>query len=139
MKIILDDEGLLLLRFDTGENVLEGISDFCESENVLAASFTAIGAAGATTLSYYDLKNKKYIDREFTDDLEIVSVTGNVGRMHKKPIIHAHGVFADRSLKTYGGHIKKIVVSATCEVTLTVLEGEIVREFDAKTGLNLIR
>jgi predicted DNA-binding protein with PD1-like motif len=139
MKVILEDGALLLLRFDKGENVLERLSDFFHEEQLTAALFTAIGAAAEVTLSYYDLTAKKYIDHELSEDLEIVSVTGNIGRMNHKPIIHAHGVFADRELRSFGGHIKKIIVSATCEVTLTLLEGEIVRSHDETTGLNLMQ
>jgi predicted DNA-binding protein with PD1-like motif len=139
MKVILEDERLLLLRFDKGENVLERLSDFFHEEQLTAALFTAIGAAAEVTLAYYDLVEKAYVDHELKEDLEIVSVTGNIGRMNEKPIIHAHGIFADRELQTYGGHIKKLIVSATCEVTLTILEGEIVRAHDEKTGLNLIK
>lgn len=139
MKVILEDERLLLLRFDKGENVLERLSDFFHEEQLTAALFTAIGASAEVTLSYYDLAKKHYIDQELQEDLEIVSVTGNIGRMNEKPIIHAHGVFANRQLQTFGGHIKKIIVSATCEVTLTILDGEITRRHDEETGLNLMK
>jgi uncharacterized protein len=139
MKVIIQDNTVSLIRFDKGDDVLAALSSLAEKENITAATFTAIGASGEVILSYYDIAKKEYVDREFREDLEIVSITGNVGRMDSKPIIHAHGVFSDREFKTYGGHLKKLIVSATCEVTLTQLKGEILRGFDNETGLNLMK
>jgi predicted DNA-binding protein with PD1-like motif len=59
--------------------------------------------------------------------------------MDNKTVIHAHGVFADREYQTVGGHVKELIVSATSEVHLTKLVGEIKRAYDATTGLNLMK
>jgi predicted DNA-binding protein with PD1-like motif len=139
MNVILQDNNISLLRFDKGEDVFTELSSFTERKHIMAAVFTALGAAGAVTLSYYDLIKKEYIDRDLKEDLEIVTVTGNIGRMDEKQIVHAHGIFSNRDMQTFGGHIKKIIVSATCEVTLTKLEGNITRGFDEETGLNLMK
>mgnify|MGYP003509565151 CR=1 FL=1 len=138
MKIILNTKQLYVLRFDKDEEVLTGIITFATEQKITAATFSAIGASSQVTLAYYDLEKKEYHDQTLYDDMEILSITGNIGQMKEKPIIHAHGIFGDSELATHGGHIKAIKVSATCEVTLTVLEGELNRTFDPETGLNLL-
>ncbi len=139
MRLISDQNDLCLIRFDRGEEVVSELSTFCAERKIQSASFTAIGAARRVVLAYYNLSEKKYEDHAVAEETEIVSVIGNVARMNKDTLIHAHGVFAKRDLTTIGGHIKKLVVSATCEVTLRKLGNlPILRQFDDKTGLNLL-
>jgi len=139
MKIISEGEGAWFLRFDKGDDVVANMLVFAKEKGIAAGHFTVIGACGELTLSYYCLPDKKYEDHEFNEDLEIVSVTGNIGRLNGEPALHAHGVFGKRDLSTVGGHIKKLIISATGEVYITRVEGEIMRAFDEPTGLNLIQ
>jgi uncharacterized protein len=139
MKVILRDNRRYILRFDREDEVISGLIKFAKTEHIAAGTFTALGACSQVILSYYDLQKKEYHDRTLFEDMEIVSVTGNIGRMNDKAIIHAHGVFSDKELQTMGGHIKSLTVSATCEVFLIKLEGEITRGFDEETGLNIMQ
>ena len=65
-------------------------------------------------------------------------MVGNIALMNNEIIVHTHGVFGRQDLSTIGGHIKKLIVSATCEITLTTFEKDFTRSFDEKTGLNLL-
>lgn len=138
MKIISENDTMLLLRFDKREEIISELAVFCKNQNIPAASFTALGAASEVTLSFYNLPEKRYKDHSLQEHTEIVSVTGDVARMKDETIIHAHGVFAKQDLTTIGGHIKKLVVSATCEITLWKLGSKVERQFDPETGLNLL-
>lgn len=138
MTCLIQDNIHILLRFDKGENVIEMLLDYVQKENILAAHFTAIGACGEVVLSYYNLEEKKYEDHEFQEDMEITGIIGNIGWMKGKPVLHAHGTFGRKDMSAIGGHVKKLIVSATCEVTLTILPGKFERAYDAETGLNLI-
>lgn len=139
MKVILKDNRHYILRFDKDEDIIEELISFATEHHIAAGTFSAIGASTEVTLAYYHLESKTYEDHVLSEDMEIVSVTGNIGTMNNKPIIHAHGVFANRELTSFGGHIKKLVVSATCEVFLIKLEGKLNRMFDEETGLNLLQ
>ena len=57
MKLITDSKKYIL-RFDGGEDVVAELISFCGKENILAATFTGLGACGKVVLSYYDLTNK---------------------------------------------------------------------------------
>ena len=138
MKVILQDTTIVVLRFDKGEEVFEKLLSFVAEKSITAGVFTAIGASSEVVLAVYDIEKKEYHDNELAENLEIVSVIGNIGQMNDNPILHAHGTFSNKALQTFGGHIKKLVVSATCEVTLTKLDGTLTRAFDEETGLNLL-
>lgn len=139
MKIVSANNNSYVLRFDKGEEVAQGIMDFCATHSIAAAWVQLLGATDHVVLSYYNLQTKKYEDHELREDLEVTSVAGNLGMLDGKPILHIHGTFASRDLSVKGGHIKSLVVSATVEVHVRPLSGEIQRAYDPATGLNLMK
>ncbi len=128
----------MFMRLKKGDEFITSLKQITQNEHITASHFTAIGACGELTLSYYNLKEKKYEDHLFNEDMEITGIVGNCGWMNDEPIIHAHGTFGRKDLSVIGGHVKNLIVSATCEITLSILPGKIERKFDAETGLNLI-
>ena len=40
-------------------------------------------------------------------------------------------------MHTHGGHVNELYISATCEMILRLIPGEVGRKPDAVTGLNL--
>ena len=52
--------------------------------------------------------------------------------------IRLHMAVGDLSGRCYGGHQNRAGVSATAEIIMTVLPGEIDRQPDARIGLNLM-
>lgn len=116
---------------------MQGIQAFCKKQKIKGGFFTAIGACGDLTLSYYNLITKKYKDKRFKKRLEIVGAIGNVAMLGKEVAVHAHGTFSDNKMRVVGGHVKKLVVSGTCEVFLTALLG-LNRKYSSQSGLNLL-
>lgn len=138
MTIIFQDKNTYILRFDKGENVIKELTSFCNEKDITAGHFTGLGACSSVTLAYYDLITKKYLDKTFPNDMEIVGLTGNIAKLGDETVIHSHGVFSDLDYNPYGGHVKELVVSATCELHLTTLKGTMERSFDKETGLNIL-
>ncbi len=139
MKAIIREQNKYVLRFDPGEEVLGGIRQYCHERQIQAGVFTGLGAISEVLLAYYEPVTKVYQDRTFQQEMEITSLTGNVSRWGEETVVHAHGSFSDKNFESWGGHIKKLIVSATCEVFLERLSGRIDRSPDEKTGLNLMR
>lgn len=139
MKMILKDDRRYVLRFDRGEEVITSLQKFAQEENIKAATFSAIGAASEIIISWFDPEGKQYHDHALTKKLEIAALNGNIALLENQPIVHAHGSFSDVELHSRSGHVKKLIVSATCEVSLVVLSGEINRVLDPETGLNLMQ
>ncbi|MCX6702271.1 MAG: DUF296 domain-containing protein [Candidatus Wolfebacteria bacterium] len=139
MKVILKDGRRYIIRFDRNEEAIEGLVYLCEAEKIEAATFYALGASEEIIISYYNLPEKKYYDKEIKEGMEIINLIGSVAKMKNKTIIHAHGNFAGADFKPIAGHVKKLVVGPTCEVFLIKLEGKIEREFSDEIGLNLMK
>jgi len=139
MEVIIREQGRYLLRFDRGEEVIAALAACAANERMGGAAFSAIGAAEKVVISFYSGRTKKYEDMLIKDELEISALSGNIAWKENEPVVHAHGVFSDRNMKSFGGHVKKCVVSFTCEVALSVFSKKIERMYDKTTGLNLLR
>ena len=133
-----DTKNGFMIRFSKGEEIASSIASFCAAHNVTSGYFQAIGAVTEVELGYYHLEKKEYTFKQFEQEFEVVSLTGNVSLVEGKPFVHMHGVFSDEHFQCTGGHVKNGIVGATCEVYFVPFETELIREFDEEIGLKLL-
>lgn len=138
MKLILKDGRRYVIRFDKGEEVFACLKEFLASQNITASYFSGIGASAMTELSYFNLDTKEYQNKVFSEDMEIVSLAGNSAVLNGEVALHAHCVLSKSDFSALGGHVIKLVVSATCELFLIKLDGKMERKLDAEANLNLL-
>lgn len=138
MKILTEEQNSFSLILETGEDFIEILQNFCAERNIKSGWLEAVGSASALELSYYDRKKKSYDAVEFSEDVEILNITGNAALKEDKIFIHAHGVFGRWDMSTFGGHVNKCMISATCEVHLWAGNHVMKRKFDKHTGLYLL-
>lgn len=138
MKIALKDNEKFVLRFDKGEEVIAGIASFMKEHGVYACFFSAIGSAAEVELGYYNSFLKEYRHKPFVENLEVISLNGNGATNGDQPVLHAHGLLGRTDFSTFGGHVFRLVVLATCEVTLTVMQGRLERSKNENFNLNLL-
>lgn len=140
MKIVYKNGDRYVIRFDHDEEVLKTLIDFAEKEGIGGASFTAIGAVKKTVIAYYEIEKKEYLDKTFDEEMEIITVTGNIAKNKEMGniVVHAHGSFGNIKFKVFGGHVMEMVVSATCELMLTKYDGGLSRTLHKDVGLNLL-
>lgn len=50
---------------------------------------------------------------------------------------HIHMSAGNDKGEVFGGHLNKAIVSATCEMTIKIIDGTVDRKFDNNIGLNL--
>lgn len=128
----------IVARIDKGEEIVEAIGKIAEAENIKLATFSAIGAVNEVELGLFKTAEKEYVSNKYLGDFEIVSLQGNISLMQGKTYVHAHLSIADIDQKCFGGHCNMAVVSATCELVINGIEGEIDRKFSGDIGLNLV-
>lgn len=129
----------LVLRIDKGEEIIQSLRLAAEKEQVRLAAVEALGAVDDFTVGVFDTAEKQYHANHFSGAFEIVSLTGTVTTQDGKFYAHLHMSAGDREGKVFGGHLNSATVSATCEMVVRVLDGEVERQFDEKVGLNLFR
>ena len=138
MKLILKDNRRHFLRLDKGEELLASVGQFCASQSIQAAYFDAIGTTSLVELGFFNDHLQEYRHKQFMENLEIVSLSGNVSQVSGQPILHTHGSFARTDFTVIGGHVFKLVTLATCEVFLLAFEGQMRRELNPEFKLNLL-
>ena len=126
------------LIFKTGDQAMSGLKAFAEQEHLAASHFTAIGAFKNVTLGYFDWQKKDYVKIPINEQVEVLSLVGDITINEGKPNIHAHAVLGKRDGSTCGGHLIEAEVRPTLEVILTESPAHLERRFDKEAGLALI-
>ncbi len=129
----------IVVRIDRGEEILDKIRELAIAENIKLASVTALGATNDFTVGVFNTAEKKYYANEFKGAFEIVSLTGTINTMDGQFYTHIHMSAGNDRGEVFGGHLNRAVVSATCEMTVTVIDGEVDRYRDDDVGLNLFK
>lgn len=127
----------IVARIDRGEEILAQIKELALKENIKLAHVSALGATNNFTVGVYKVNEKKYYKNHFVGDFEIVSLTGTINTMNHEFYTHIHMSAGNDSGEVFGGHLNEAVVSATCEMVITIIDGEVERFLDDETGLNL--
>ncbi|GAB3799043.1 hypothetical protein GCM10028798_11940 [Humibacter antri] len=139
-KQVDEDPRRFAVIFQTGDELLEGLGEFAKRERIESASFTAIGALSSVQLAWFDWEAKEYrTSVELQEQVELVSLVGDVADNEGEPSVHAHVVIARSTGEALGGHLQRAVVRPTCEVVLTGTEERLRKRVDPESGLPLIR
>ena len=129
----------IIARIDKGEEILEKIKEIALKENIKLATISALGATNDFTVGVYKIEEKKYYSNTFTGNFEIGSLTGTINTMNDEFYTHIHMSAGNDSGEVFGGHLNRAIVSATCEMVITIVDGKVDRFFDEITGLNLFK
>lgn len=129
----------IVARIDKGEEILEQIKEIALKENIKLASISALGAVNDFTVGVFKTDEKKYYSNEFKGYFEITSLTGTINTMNGEVYAHIHMSAGNEKGEVFGGHLNRAVVSATCEMIITVIDGKVDRSFSEEIGLNLFR
>lgn len=148
MYIAGKENNHLVLSFERGEELFFGLKQFFVDQNIVAGTFSGLGAADKLELAYYNFETREYERHTIEEDVEILSLQGNIawktqpssdsGEAQDELILHIHGVFGKRDLSTFGGHLFSLRASGVCEIHLVTLQEKMTRALDEKTGLNTL-
>ena len=127
----------IIARPDKGEEILEQVQNIAQMEHITLATVQALGAINQFTVGVFHTDEKQYHANEFSGHFEIVSLTGTINTMDGAFYCHLHMSAGDEKGQVFGGHLNRAMVSATCEMVITVLDGTVDRKFDPEIGLNL--
>lgn len=138
-RLIFDDhQKVYALVFENGEEPVNGLTDFARQHQITDAHFTAIGAFSEVTLGYFDWQTKGYQHIPVKEQVEVLSLIGDISMWQDKPLLHAHVVVGRFNGETRGGHLIEAQVRPTLEVMLTVSPAYLRRCFNQEAGLPLI-
>lgn len=139
-KILSDIEGRRewALIFDSDDEVMKELEHFAQSQHLSAAHFTGIGAFAKVTVAWFDLKTKSYMPIEINEQVEVLSLIGDVAESQGKPSVHAHICVGRRDGTAHGGHLKSGRVRPTLELIVIESPAHLRKTFRPEFGLPLI-
>jgi uncharacterized protein len=139
-KLLNQDHGqrTFAIVFDKGDEMISNLETFTKEQQLLGSHFTAIGAFSQVTLEFFQRENMEYKKIPVNEQVEVLSLTGNIAMKENGYKIHAHVVLGRVDGSALGGHILEAQVWPTLEVVLVEEPAYLRRTIDEKTGLALI-
>jgi predicted DNA-binding protein with PD1-like motif len=140
VKLVKDtpEEKVYAIVFLKGDEVLSGLTDFAAKYNVGNAHFTGIGAISSATTAWLDLDKKMYRPTVTNQQVEVLSLIGDIAAFNGKPVVHMHAILGRRDGTTVGGHVWELNVNPTVEIFLTANTTPLAKRPDPDSGLKLI-
>jgi uncharacterized protein len=142
MKVQLLSEGAGLKNYAIvlakGDEVMSGLTDFARQYQIKSARFTAIGAFSRATVAWFDESRKQFKLIPIEQQVELVSMIGDVALSNNKPVVHTHVALASFDGTVRGGHLIEAHVFPTLELFLTAYPTALEKKLDESTGLMLI-
>lgn len=123
---------------DTGDETVAELGKFIRDNEVEAASLTAIGAFHRALLGYFDWQSKEYKKIGVEEQVEVLSLLGDVAVAEGGPTLHVHAVLGKADGSVVGGHLLEGHVRPTLEVILIQPPSYLRKRRDPVTGLALI-
>lgn len=124
--------------FDPNDEVMASLKRFVEGEHLSAAHFTGIGAFAEVTVAWFNLEKQEYEQILINEQVEVLSLIGDVADSDGKPSVHAHICVAKRDGTAHGGHLKAGTVQPTLELIVYEAPAHLRKTFRKQFGLPLI-
>jgi uncharacterized protein len=139
-KRVAENPKTFVVILDTGDEILSSLKHFAQTEHLGGSSFKAIGALSDVELGWFNWESKKYQTAvKLEEQVELLSLIGDIALKDNKPQIHAHLVIGRQDGTAHGGHLLSATVRPTCEIVVTENPQHLQKEFDPDSGIALIR
>ena len=131
-------ERTIALILDRGDEVMSQLLQFAQDHNLIASRLTGIGAFESATLGYFDWERKAYDRIPLHEQVEVLSLVGDIALDGSQPKVHVHVVLGRRDGSTVGGHLLEARVRPTLEVMVVDSPAYLRRICDPDSGIALI-
>jgi len=138
--LLQDNDGLrtFAVALDLGEDPITVLTTFAVDRRLGASHFTAIGAFSRAVVAYFDWPSKRYQHIPIEEQVEVLSMVGDITIDRDRPNVHAHVVVGKADATAHGGHLIQASVRPTLEIVVTEAPRHLRRRPDLVSGLALI-
>lgn len=127
----------LVCRIDRGEEVIACLEEIAKKEMITMADIRGIGATNDVRLGAFSLEDMTFKEHHFTFSAEILSLLGSITTKDGEFYPHLHISICNEKGECFGGHVKEVHISVTCELFITEHDGQVDRKLDPVTGINI--
>ncbi len=133
-----DGNPRFIVSLDNHVEIMEGLAAFCRDKNILCGQVRGIGAVCEATFRMYNPATKEYVDKTFSEQMEVANLTGNISEKDGKPYLHVHATCSRADYSCIGGHLLSARINGACELLVDKFGDTSVGRYpDPETGLNL--
>ena len=132
------DERSWAIVLATGDDPMLALRSFAGQHQLQASRFTGIGAFSDVVLGFFEWEKKDYRRIPLAEQVEVVSLIGDITTWRDQPMVHAHVVVGRADGSTMGGHLLEAHVRPTLEVMLVESPADLRRRWDPEAGLPLL-
>ena len=138
--LLHDVDGLrtMVLVLEQGEEAAAAIAAFAAEYRLAGSHFTAIGAFSRAVVACFDWPTRTYRNIEINEQVEVLSLIGDIALDHDKPKVHAHVVLGKADGTAHGGHLVEGHVRPTIEIVITEAPRHLRRRYDPESRIALI-
>jgi predicted DNA-binding protein with PD1-like motif len=138
--LLHEHEGLrtFAVVLSTGEEAMAALASFAREQQLRTTQFTAIGAFSKLVVAYFDWNTRQYRNVRIDEQVEVLSLLGDITLDKDSPKVHAHVVIGKADASAHGGHLVEGHVRPTLEIVITETPTHLHRRFDPESGLPLI-
>jgi len=131
-------ESRLQIRLASGEHAHDEVTEVLRREQVGYATLSGLGAVRWVRLAYWNSATREYEAHELDEQLEVVSLIGNVTLRDSEPFIHWHVSLGRADLSILGGHLLDAVAHPNFEVWIQRETEAVHRRVEPASGLALM-
>lgn len=129
---------VLVVVCDTDDEPISAIGAALRRHELHAGRVTAVGGFESAEVGWFDRERGDYRRIPVREQVEVLSLVGDVAARDGAPALHVHAVLGRRDGSTVGGHLLSARVWPTLEVIVTEVAPELAKRVDPATGLALI-
>lgn len=123
---------------EAGDEAMKVLTSFAAEQRLGGSHFTGVGAFERAKVGYFDWPTKTYQPLSIAEQVEVLSIAGDITLDQHERKVHAHVVLGKRDGTAHGGHLLEGYVRPTLEIVLVESPRHLQRRFDPSSGLALI-
>jgi uncharacterized protein len=127
---------IYIVSVKDGSGIVDALTDFVKSQNILAGEITGIGAVSEATLRFFRPSDKNYADKTFNEQMEMTNISGNVSEIEGKPVLHLHITLGREDYTALAGHLLDAKIRGAGEFIFYPLNTRLVKVKNEEVGIN---
>lgn len=117
-------------------SIVDALTDFVVSQRITAGQISGIGATNDATLRFFNPDTKDYVDKTFTEQMEISNLSGNISEVEGKPMLHLHVTLGRSDYSALAGHLSDAKIRGAGEFFIDPINSKVVKVNNEDVGLN---
>ena len=127
------------VRLEIGDELMDSLTRLARAESISYAAVSGLGAVRRIVLGYYQPRISDYERHDLTDQMELLSLIGNIAQRDGKPALHIHAALARQDLTVIGGHVFEAEAQPTMEIWVRPDDATVQRLYNEETHLALMQ